>query len=350
MKRIALMVPLFLSLLHSALAGSIPREEVSADAKWLIHLEAAQFRATKVGGFVVTQMVEKVLSRPIEQMSSKLKLDVNVEKIIEGINSITIYGTDYQSPEEHSVLLIRASPELEKILVGFLAGMALAGTNAPIPVTQTQDGGVSFYAIGDAAYCAVLPGKVIAIGRSREVSENAAKVLTGKAPNLASGAAFTEFGEPKEAFFFLGVAEGFNLGNNLPPQAKLLQAADGGRIVLGEEADQLFLHLALRGKSSDVVTQMQQVVQGLIAIGSLSQPQNEDLAHLLHSIQVSTKDNIVNVGVDFPVDRAIGHLTQLSEKMAHKHDHSTAVAESNGKMPKPSADVESPSTVGNKKD
>ena len=65
MKRIALILPLFLSLLNPALAGSIPKEEVSADAKWLLHLEAAQFRATKVGGFVTTEVLEKQLSQPV---------------------------------------------------------------------------------------------------------------------------------------------------------------------------------------------------------------------------------------------------------------------------------------------
>jgi hypothetical protein len=294
-------------------------------------------------------MLEKMLSRPVEELNSKFKLDINVDKILDGINSVTIYGTEYQSPEEHSVLLIRASPDFEKILVGFLAGMALAGTNAPIQVTQTQDGSVSFYAIPDTAYCAIIPGKVIAIGRSREVTENAANVLTGKAPNLAAGAAFAEFGDVKEAFFFLGVAQGFNLGNGLPPQAKLFQAADAGRVVLGEEADQIFLHLALRGKNADVVAQMEQVVQGLIAIGSLSQPQDKDVAHLLHSIQVSTNDNVVNVGVDFPVDRAIEQLTQVRDQMIHKHDKRQAVAENNGPIPKPAAEAGIPSTNGNKR-
>jgi hypothetical protein len=333
MKIPALVLSIFLSCLNAALADSIPGADVSADAKWLMHLEAAQFRATKVGGFVVTEMLEKQLSQAVEKVNAKLKLDIDVNRIVDGINSVTIYGTDYQSPQDHSVLLIRTSPEVEKIVVGFLAGMALAGTNAPIQVTQTQTDGVSFYAIPDAAYCAVLPGKVIAIGRSREITENAAKVLTGKAPSLASGTAFAEFGDTKEAFFFLGVAEGFNLGNNLPPQAKLLQAADAGRVVLGEDSNQLFLHLALRGKTPDVVAQMEQVVQGLVAIGSLSQPQDKDVAHLLQSIKVSTKDNIVNVGVDYPVDRAIEQLTQVREKMIKKHDHHPPAAGGTGLIP-----------------
>ena len=318
MKRIALILPLFLSLLSPALAGSIPKEEVSADAKWLIHLDAVQFRATKVGGFIITELLEKKLRQPAEELKGKLKLDVDVNKIVNGINSITLYGTEYQSPQDHAVLLIRTSPELQTIVVGFLAGMVLAGTNAPVQVIQTQEGGVSFYAIQDKAYCAVLPGKVIAIGRSREVTENAAKVLAGKAPSLTSGAAFGGFGEMKESFFFLGVAEGFNLGHNLPPQAKLLQVADAGRIALGEDADQVFLSLALRGKTPDVVAQMQQVVQGIIAVGSLSQPQDKDVAQLLQSIKVSTADNVVNVRVDYPVDRAIAQLTQARDKMVQK--------------------------------
>jgi hypothetical protein len=95
MKRLALILPLLLPLLNPALAGSIPKEEISADAKWLIHLEAAQFRATKVGGFVTTELLEKNLSQPVQQMNSKFKLDIDVNKILDGINSITIYGTDY---------------------------------------------------------------------------------------------------------------------------------------------------------------------------------------------------------------------------------------------------------------
>ena len=164
----------------------------------------------------------------------------------------------------------------------------------------------------------MLPDKVIAIGRSREATENAAQVLAGKAPCLASGAAFGGFGDLKEAFFFVGAAEGFNLGANLPPQAKLLQVAEAARVALGENATEVFLSLALRGKTPDVVRQMQQVVQGLIAVGSLSQPQDNELGRLLRSVKVSSAGNVLNVRVAYPVDQAIEQLTQAREKfLAH---------------------------------
>ena len=340
MKRITLYLPLLLSLLSPALAGSIPKEQISADAKWLVHLEAAQFRATKVGSFVTSELLEKQLAQLAGQVNEKVKLDLDAKKIIAGVNSITIYGTDYQSPPDHAVLLIGTSPELEKIFVGFLAGMVLAGTNAPVQVTQTVEGNVTFYAVPNAAYCAVLPGKVIAIGRSREATENAAKVLEGKAPSLASSTAFAGFDGPKEALFFVGMAEGFNLGNNLPPQARLLQVADAARIALGESSDHVFLSLALRAKTPDVVAEMQQVVQGLIAIGSLSQPQDKNLGALLQSIKVSTNGNIVNVRVDYPVDKAIEQLTQAQDKVL-KH-HGNAGKTDRKETPKPESDSAPP--------
>jgi hypothetical protein len=65
---------------------------------------------------------------------------------------------------------------------------------------------------------------------------------------------------------------------------------------------------------------MQQVVQGLIAVGSLSQPHENDLGRLLQSIKVSTADNVVNVRVDYPVDKALEQLTRAwHDKMGRRN-------------------------------
>ena len=335
MKTPALVLLLSLTLLRTALAADVPKEEVSADAKWLLHLEAAQFRSTRVGAFVTTQMLEKKLAGPVAELNAKFKLAINVEKILDGINSFTLYGTDYQSVQNTSVLLIRANPEIEQVVVGLLAGLALSGTNTPIPVFESHLDNLNFYDIHGVAYCAILPGKVIAVGRTRDITANAAQVLTGKAPNLSSSTNFTEFGDPKQPFFFLGVAEGFNFGNGLPPEARLLQAADGGRVTLGEDAGNLFLHLALHGKTPDVVAQMQQVVQGLIAIGALAQPQDKDVARLLHSINVSSDAKLVNISVDYPVSRAIEQLAVLASRVQSNRSAPPSAGGTNAEAPEP---------------
>jgi hypothetical protein len=309
---------LVLSSLSSAVASSLPQQQAAADAKWLLHIDVAQFRSTKVGDFVIREILQKKLSKPLADLKKQFKIEIDTDKILEKVTSITAYGTQYKSPENSAVLLIRADPDLEKIFLGMLAGLSLAGSNASAQVEQTQIGEVTFYAIHqdtkDMIFFALLPGKVVAVGKSRGITEQAAKVLAGKSPNLTSSKAFSEFADIKKSFFFLGVAEGFSADTVLPPQARLLQLADGGRVVLGENADQLYLNLALRAKNSEITTQMQQVIQGVIALSSLGQPENKDLTQLVQSVKTSTDNKTVNVSLEFPVEKALQQLAKLKDR------------------------------------
>jgi hypothetical protein len=63
---------------------------------------------------------------------------------------------------------------------------------------------------------------------------------------------------------------------------------------------------------------MQQVMQGIIAIGSLSQPEGTGLARLLQSIKVSTADNFVNVRFDYPVKGIIEQLAQARDQVSEE--------------------------------
>jgi hypothetical protein len=165
------------------------------------------------------------------------------------------------------------------------------------------------YAMGGDLYGAIQPNGVIVLSKSRDRIELAAQVLAGTQPNLTSSKAFTDFPPVSDSFFFLGIAEDFNQLADLPPQARVLQMADGLRIVLGEKADQLFAGLALRSKSDEVVTQIQQVLQGIVALFSLGQPENRDLAELVRGTLVTTNQRVVSVESRFPVAKALTLLT-----------------------------------------
>jgi hypothetical protein len=158
---------LVLSSLTSAVAGSLSQQQVAADAKWLLHFDLAQFRSTKVGDYITREILQKKLSKTLADLKKQFKFEIDPDKILEKVTSITAYGTQYKSPEDSAVLLIRADPDLEKISLGMLAGLSLAGTNAPAQIEQTQIGAVTFYAINqdakDKVFFALLPGKVVAV-------------------------------------------------------------------------------------------------------------------------------------------------------------------------------------------
>jgi hypothetical protein len=300
-----------------AAAGPLPKELVSGDAKWVLHLDADQLRATKVGSFLVKNVLEEKLSEP----KANLKKDLGFDLDINQIHSITVYGTDFEKgPEATGVLLIKTDLDPRKALDAFIAAAALNGGESPMK--KTEEDGYSLYSMNGEFYAGVFPNNVVALSKTKEPMKKEGEIVAGKGANLASGKAFAEYAETKKAFFFLGLAHGFSDDAAMPPQAKVFKMADGGRVVLGEDAGNLFLNLALKGKNADVLTQMQAVIQGTIALGMLAQDENsKELTQLAQSAKLATSENVLTLNLEFPVDQAIQHITdEESKEKGEKHE------------------------------
>ena len=297
----------FLTFSDLASASPLPRQRIPADAKWLFHADLVGFRASQIGHYVQTNF----LSGPLKEVSSNLKFDA--EALLRTVTSVTAYGSDFKKNDPEAslttgVLILQTDAETQQIVEGALAAQLLANTNSPLKKLQTQP--YPLYAVGKDLFGAIQPDGVILLGKSRERIDQATQVLEGKLPSLLGGKAFTDFPATSDSFVFLGVAEGFDQLLELPPQAKVLHMADGLRIVLGENADVLFADLALKSKTQEVVTQIQQVLQGLIALFSLGAPENQDLSELVRSTKVTTADKVVAVGMQFPVAKALALIAK----------------------------------------
>jgi hypothetical protein len=296
-------------------ASPLQKEQVAADAKWLLHVDLEQFRASKIGSYFAKEILEAKLTKPKEDLKRELNFDLDVNKI----SSITAYGTDYQrNPDANGVLVIKTDLDVTKALDGLIEKFTKEAGEGAGPVKREKRGSATTYSFhNEEGFVSVHPGKLVVLGKSREAVEKAEAVLSGKSANLSTGKAFSGFPETPKAFFFLAIAEGFNEDAPLPPQAKVLKMTEGARLILGENAANLFLNLALKAKSSEVMTQMQQVIQGTVALASLSQQENPDLMQLAQSVKVSGDDKMVTVGVEFPVEKAI---RLLGEKKAKSRD------------------------------
>jgi len=311
---------LALAITTATFGGPLQKEQVASDAKWLLHLDLDKFRASKVGTYFTRQVLEQKLSQP----KADLKRDLNFDLDISKISSITAYGTDYGSkPDANGVLVIKTTLDVEKALDSAIEKLSANGGDGQGGIKKTQQGSTIRYSINDDVFVTLHPGNLVVVAKSREPNQKASEVLSGKSANLTSGKAFSGFPDMQKAFFFLGVAEAFNADVPIPPQANVLKMADGGRLVLGENADRLFLNVALKAKNSEVVTQIQQVIQGLVALASLSKTENKDLMQLAQSARVSADENLVSLNLEFPVERAI---EKLSEENRH-NDRSNAGAD-----------------------
>jgi hypothetical protein len=311
MKPFTSVLVLALTITTATFGGPLQKEEVGSNAKWLLHLDLDKFRSTKVGSYFTQQVLEQKLSQPTADLKRELNFDLDLSKI----SSITAYGTDYGSkPDANGVLVIKTTLDVGKALDAAIEKFSANAGDGQGAIKKTQQGSTVLYSVNDDVFVAIHPGKLVVVAKSREPIQKASEVLAGKSANLTSGKVFSGFPDVQKGFFFLGIAEAFNSDAPIPPQANILKLADGGRLVLGEDADRLFLNVALKAKSSEVVTQMQQVVQGLVALASLSKAENKDLMQLAQSAKVSADENMVSLSLEYSVERAIEKLSEEKNK------------------------------------
>lgn len=308
MKYVGQILTLILPLALTSAGSPIQKEQIAADAKWLVHLDVDKLRSTTVGDYVIKQ----VLNTKLGALTRQFDFDLDWNKV----NSLTAYGSAFQSKSSFDgVVLIKTELDLRKPLDAAIEQTLQENGNKRPPIQKTQEGQVTTYSLKDNIFASFQSGRPVIVGKSLDSIRKAGEVLSGTSANLASTKTFSEFPKSQKSFFLLGAVKAFNPnpgfpdqggdGETLNPKAKILKLADSGRVVLGEDANQLFLDLSLKAKSAEVVTQIQQVIQGMIALASLSQLDNQDLQQLAESAKVSSAGTIVSLKLGYPADQAV---------------------------------------------
>jgi len=162
------------------------------------------------------------------------------------------------------------------------------------------------------------PKQPVIISKSQAEVERARTVLAGQAPNGTAPQSLIELPNQPQSFFFLALARGFNDEAPIPPQAKVLKMADTLRLALGENGGQVLLNIALKAKNAEVCQQIQQVLQGIVAVVALGQVENKDLQQLVQSIQVTTNNLTVNVDLKYPVAKVLDKIQERHDEKAEE--------------------------------
>ncbi|MDA1274143.1 MAG: hypothetical protein O2960_08835 [Verrucomicrobia bacterium] len=315
---------LALALGHAAVVLAEPLQKgcVAGDSKWLLHIDLDNFRSTKVGQLAMKHVLDEVLA----DIKNKSKLDLG--PLIQRIRSVTAYGTDFDhEPDANGILMVQADAEAMKIFEGLLAAQMLSDSNAS--VSKVSDAATPLYTLNKELFIGIEPKNLVLLGKSRKQVEKAQSVLNGKTKSVASTKAFSDLLPESKSFFFLAVADGLSSAQNAPAQAKVLQMAEGGRIMLGETENKLVAELVLKAKSAQVVGQIQAVLQGMIALASLSQSDNHELQRLIQGINVSSAGDIVTIKLQYPLGEALKKLEGEIEDRARIDGKSPTQSETN---------------------
>jgi hypothetical protein len=298
----------------AAFGGPLDKAKIASDAKWIVHVDCEGLRNSAFGDYVMNEFV-----KPQLENNDQLK-HANLSMNISNIMSLTAYGPAFdKGPEGVLIVTTTADPrkDLDTVTGMFLAS---AGTNAPFQMVEKDP--VPLYTFGKAVYFAPV-GHTLFVAKSREQILRAQEVLEGKAESLVKSSSFKDLREPPKSFFCAAVADGFIGTMGIPPQAQILREATGGRISLGEKDKNVFVNLVFQGKDDMATTRLQQVLQGLVALASLSQ-QDEEITRLAGSTKIAAEGGSVQVHLEYPVDKTIQKIKETSAEDHKPHGMSKA--------------------------
>jgi hypothetical protein len=295
-------------LLCQAFSGPFDSSRVAAGAKWVVHLDFDSFRKTTVGQHLIKNFLQPKLEE--NEDIKKLNLSINLQNI----SGLTAYGPAFEKNGE-GVLVLTTTADVKKDL-DTLVGMAALSEKEEKDVVMLQEKPFRLYSFKDQVYLAPGDNSVV-IAKSRELLEQGREVVLGKKPNLAKAPAFGEYPPVGEKVFFMAMAEGFNDAAEIPPQAHVLRETKGGRVLLGERDANLFLNLVFKAKDDAASTKIQQVLQGLVALVSLSQPDKE-ITELASNSKIGSAGRNVSVDLTLPSAKAI---RTIDEKHGRNGDH-----------------------------
>jgi hypothetical protein len=308
MKRFAcLIVALLVSL--SAIADPLRKENVSADARWVLHLDVTNLLSTQLGGFFGREFVDKKLAKPIRDLERQFGIVFDWREI----KSVTAYGMDFKKAAQGSGVLLIEGFDFAGALDAVLEKLSTQGAG-DVPLEKVQAEPFPMYAAKDGVFGAPVGERLFLISKSREQLERARKVAAGQAANLTGSHSFPALADAPKGFLLAAVADGFQSMAKLPPQANGLKNAESAQVVAGEKADKVFVNVALNAKNAESATQMQQVLQGLLALAMLSQDENKDLATLVQGLKVGGAEKTVSVNLELPAETIIAKVNEKQSK------------------------------------
>ena len=285
---------------HAKTAGG---SLIDTDARWVLRLDLDTFRNTTIGKHLEAMSHD----HGVPGVPSGMRIKLNEAARL--VDDVTAYGDGSDSgPGKEGVLVLRGEARMSQILEAILINEEQTQENFAVETVQTQP--YALYLVKHDTYVAFHSPSLVVASKSRVRLDRAREVLDGRRPGMHPEAIPGGIRPSSEGFFFFGGAEGFGRNDAIPAKAAVLRMAEQGRVTIGETGENFRLVIELLTKDDSVAQRLQKVIQGMIALLSLTAVDAVDFEQLTSETVVETAGRLVTIRFGFPV----GQLVDMLEK------------------------------------
>lgn len=325
-------------------AGTFNPKDVAADAKWMVHFDMAKFQGSELGQYLKNNPDARKHRPQMDAFREMFNFDPQND-----LGSITLYGTDEQ--HDHGIVVVQGKmdqPKLIAVMKGLPGysetqygsyilftvqkqmkghGHAPTGNDSAqdslqnLPMPKVENG-------KNVHVCFLDAGKVV-IGGDLEKVKNAIAVCQGQAASLDANIVKSAIGAG-QWIYMMGKGEIGGM-KQVNPRSKCFSQIDSAEMIVGEDGGILKGKAVLAAKTPEAAVQLQNIVQGFVALAAINAEMNPDAALLAQAIKVSLDGKQATLSMEFPVKDLIGMIEKkIQMHMKAVQDHKNNLEDKTG--------------------
>lgn len=300
-----LMVVVLLSM-APVFAGPLNKQQVSATANWLAHLDYEQVTKSQIGQLVRQEMAKFGIEEKLEDFATIFSFHP-----IDDVRNITVYGNG-PDPEE-AVVMIEANFDQEKLL-------ALVRLNKHYE--EIEYGDITLHrwlhehgksGKSQMMYGCLHNGDIVVMSAGIDAVTQAVNVLKGTASNAATGVFDQAELNAKGAFLQAAANDVAQMAQEQGKHAGFGQTDTIG-LAIGENEGAFYIDFALSAKSDQAASSITKILEGIGALAALAGQEQPVLAEFVQRVQLSCLDNAVQIHFESDSELLFQFLKEQGEK------------------------------------
>lgn len=287
-------------------AAPLNPKQISAEAKWLAHLDADAMRGSVMAAAGYRQCEAKW--KAIGEHLAELRTACQVFDPMTDLNDVTFYGAQYQQDAGVAIVHARFTDSVLRFLyekVQQLPGYAASNHRAYALHTWRHAQGTRHERSMTAAY--VQPDRMI-FGTSVAEVAAALDVLDGAKADLAGNASPLAAKAPSGALLLIRVA-GLS-AIELPIESPIIRRTETLALIIGESNNEAYLTSELVSKDAKTAEEVKAAVDKALA-AALAATDDGDVANLINAVQVGSTEKQVTLDVRGPAEVGWFYLEKL---------------------------------------
>lgn len=295
-----------LAFLRADLDPSIIPEK----ARWVVSLDLNALRESALGKELLP-----MVDLPAIGPGNIVSLRPDPQKILATIGTATAYGTRFSKDEKEldGVLLLQGTPDLRKLAEAYVAQ---ATVTTPDAAQELKDLPFEAYVLQNKVIIGFPKEPIVLIGRSKTQLVQALEVFRTHRESISSGNSPLTALLPKPSDACLVAACIVPLQNDFAagdgPQARVLQMANSGSLAFGTNATTTRAHIILGANTDELAEKLQKIIQGVAAMASLTETNDQQLAQFLQSVNVARDGKQVSLRLAYPTEGIVRMVKSMS--------------------------------------